>query len=673
MHNSDYPVRVIRQVTIPMPDGVRLGATLYMPDAPNDGPFPAILESHPYRKDDNKIPRDWRTHSYLARKGYVGVRLDTRGSGASEGIAENEYTDQEQQDCLNVLAWLAEQPWCTGKLGMYGSSYGGITALQAAMHAPPQLKAIIPMHALVDRYGQDVHYHGGCLPVNESVSWAGRMVALNALPPLPEIVGDEWQALWRERLEQTPQWPFEWLRHQTRDTYWQNGSVCDNWEAIQCPVFAIGGWADSYHHFVLHLLEHLQVPCKGLIGPWLHDIPHVAQPGPQIDHLREMLHWWDYWLKGIPNGIMAEPKLTVWVQVSRSPDPYRETTPGYWRAETEWPLARTDYQTWYLAWYLETAGTFADEPPSQAEPDVWSGPLTTGMTAPFWCTGLSGLPRDQRRDDAYSLTFTSAPLLAPLEILGFPQVQLYLAASEPIAQVAVKLCELAPDGASFLVARGVLNLTHRQSHAQPQALTPGEIYGVSLELSSISHVFAAGHRIRLSIAGADWPLAWPPPRPATLSLYHDATHPSQLTLPVIPARQPALAVPQFEPPEVPSAPARSEGRERAYTVQHDMVDGTTVLKTRVGSKTVLPQQGLTMSETNEKSVSIREGDPLSCVAEMRRHLEWTRENWQIVVDSTLQLSCTAETFIVTIDLQAQHNGRGVFTRRWQEAFPRLLG
>lgn len=673
MHNSDYPVRVIRHVTIPMPDGVRLGATLYMPDAPNDGPFPAILESHPYRKDDNKIPRDWRTHSYLARKGYVGVRLDTRGSGASEGIAENEYTEQEQQDCLNVLAWLAEQPWCTGKLGMYGSSYGGITALQAAMHAPPQLKAIIPMHALVDRYGQDVHYHGGCLPVNESVSWAGRMVALNALPPLLEIVGDEWQALWRERLEQTPQWPFEWFRHQTRDTYWQNGSVCDNWEAIQCPVFAIGGWADSYHHFVLHLLEHLQVPCKGLIGPWLHDIPHVAQPGPQIDHLREMLRWWDYWLKGIPNGIMAEPKLTVWVQVSRSPDLNRETTPGYWRAETEWPLTRTDYQTWYLARYLETAGTFADEPPSQAEPDVWNGPLTTGMTAPFWCTGLSGLPRDQRRDDAYSLTFTSTPLSAPLEILGFPQVQLYLAASEPIAQVAVKLCELAPDGSSFLVARGVLNLTHRQSHAQPQALTPGEIYGVSLELSSISHVFAAGHRIRLSIAGADWPLAWPPPRPATLSLYHDATHPSQLTLPVIPARQPALAVPQFEPPEVPIAPARSEGRERAYTVQHDMVDGTTVLKTRVGSKTVLPKHGLTMSETNEKSVSIREGDPLSCVAEMRRHLEWTRENWQIVVDSTLQVSCTAETFIVTIDLQAQHNGRGVFTRRWQEAFPRLLG
>ena len=217
---TDYPVRVIQNVEIPMSDGVRLGATLYLPDTANDGPFPAVVEYLPYRKDDNKIPRDWRTHSHLARKGYVGVRLDVRGTGASEGIAWNEYTLQEQQDCLQALAWLAAQPWCTGHLGMYGSSYGGITAIQAAMHTPPQMKAIIAMHATVDRYTDDVHYHGGCLPVNESVAWAGRMVALNALPPLPEVAGERWYALWRERLEHTPQWPVEWLYHQTRDAYW---------------------------------------------------------------------------------------------------------------------------------------------------------------------------------------------------------------------------------------------------------------------------------------------------------------------------------------------------------------------------------------------------------------------------------------------------------------------
>jgi putative CocE/NonD family hydrolase len=572
---ADYPVRVIQHVEIPMADGVRLGATLYLPDAPNDGPFPAILEYHPYRKDDNKIPRDWQTHSYLARKGYVGIRLDVRGTGTSEGIARNEYTVQEQQDCLEALAWLAAQPWCTGKLGMWGSSYGGITAIQAAMHAPPQLGAIIAMHATVDRYTNDVHYHGGCLPVNESVAWAGRMVALNALPPLPEIVGERWQALWQERLERTPQWPFEWLHHQTRDAYWQQGSLCENWEAIRCPVFAIGGWADSYHNFVLHMMQHLRVPRKGLIGPWLHDIPHVAHPGPQIDHLREMVRWWDYWLKGIDTGIMDEPLLTIWVQESRPPEPYPQAVPGRWRFESEWPVARTDLQTWYLG----QGGVFAAEPPAQAAPDRWEGPLTVGMTAPFWCTGYrpSGLPRDQRRDDACSVAFTGLPLKEPLEILGFAKVRLYVAASEPLALLSAKLCDVAPDGASLLVSREVLNLTHRESHEHPAALIPGQIYPIDLELSSISHVFAAGHRVRLSLAGADWPLAWPPPRRSALILYHDAARPSQLTLPVIPPCQPELPAPVFAQPEVPVAPARSEGGLREYTVHHNMVDGTASL------------------------------------------------------------------------------------------------
>ena len=688
MNNTpDYPVRVIPQLAIPMADGVRLGVRLYMPDAPNDGPFPAIVESHPYRKDDNKIARDWRTHSYLARKGYVGVRLDIRGSGASEGIAENEYTGQEQHDCLQVLAWLADQPWCSGQLGMYGSSYGGISALQTAMHAPPQLKAIVAMHALVDRYGRDVHYHGGCLPVNESVAWAGRMVALNALPPLPNIVGEEWFARWRERLEHTPQWPFEWLRHQARDAYWQNGSVCDDWTAIQCPVFAIGGWADSYQDFVLQLLQHLRVPCKGLIGPWLHDMPHVARPGPQIDHLQEMLRWWDYWLRGIRNGVMDEPQLTVWVQGSRSPDPYRETTPGHWRSETGWPVARTDYQTWHIG----PAGTFAPHPPSDAGPDCWSSESPSpGLAAPFWCTGLrpSGLPRDQRGDDACALSYTSAPLAEPLEILGFPRLELYVAASEPIAQLAVKLCDVGPDGASLLVTRGVLNLTHRDSHARPSPLAPGRIYPVRLELSSICHVFAPGRRLRLSIAGADWPLVWPPPRPASLTVYHDTAHPSRLVLPVIPAQSRAKVndddhliekrssftfLPVFAPPEVPVAPVRSEDAERSYTVRRDMLDGTTTLDIRVGGSSVLTEQGLRMTETNAKELSMRDADPLSCTARMRRHLEWQRTGWKVVIDSVIELSCTADTFIVTIELRAAYNNELIFSRRWREAFPRLLG
>jgi hypothetical protein len=436
-------------------------------------------------------------------------------------------------------------------------------------------------------------------------------------------------------------------------------------------VFAIGGWADSYHNFVLHLLQHLRVPRKGLIGPWLHDMPHVAHPGPQIDHLREMVRWWDYWLKGIDTGIMDEPMLTVWVQESRPPDPYPQAIPGRWRCETEWPVVRTDRQTWYLG----KEGKFAPAPPAYAAPARWEGPLTVGLAAPFWCTGYrpSGLPRDQRRDDACSLTFTSLPLPEPLEILGFPTVKLHVAASEPLAQLAVKLCDVASDESSLLVTRGVLNLTHRESHEHPTTLIPGQIYPIALQLSSISHVFAVGHRVRLSIAGADWPLAWPPPRRTVLTLYHDVVRPSHLVLPVIPPRQPELPAPIFGQPDVPVAPARSEDGPREYTVHHNMVDGTATLAVRAASRTALTERALTMSETNEKELSIRKDDPLSCTAEMRRHLVWEHTEWHIVVDSRLRLSCTADTFVVEIDLRARHNGALVFERGWREQIPRVSG
>ena len=255
--------------------------------------------------------------------------------------------------------------------------------------------------------------------------------------------------------------------------------------------------------------------------------------------------------------------------------------------------------------------------------------------------------------------------------MGFPRLELYVAASEPIAQLAVKLCDVGPDGASLLVTRGVLNLTHRDSHARPSPLVPGRIYPVHLELSSICHVFAPGRRLRLSIAGADWPLVWPPPRPASLTVYHDTVHPSHLVLPVIPAQ--SRAVPVFAPPEVPVAPVRSEDAERSYTVHRDMLDGTTTLDTRVGGSSVLTEQGLRMTETNAKELSMRDGDPLSCTARMRRHLEWRRTDWKVVIDSVIELSCTADTFIVTIELRAAYNDDSIFSRRWREAFPRLLG
>ena len=187
-----YPVRIDRRVFVPMTDGVRIGVTLYLPDSPRDGPFPAVVESVPYRKDEDFFANDWRTYAYMAGKGFAGVRVDVRGTGASEGIATDEYTAREMADTLEILTWAAGQDWCNGSVGMWGISWGGFSALQAAMARPPELKAIVAAHATHDRFASDVHYVGGSLHAAEQADWPGLMVAYNGLPPDPDIVGDRW-------------------------------------------------------------------------------------------------------------------------------------------------------------------------------------------------------------------------------------------------------------------------------------------------------------------------------------------------------------------------------------------------------------------------------------------------------------------------------------------------
>ena len=458
-----------------MDDGVRLGATIYLPDAPGDGPFPALLESIPYRKDDWTLSRDRPLHGHFAARGYASVRLDIRGSGSSEGIAADEYTDREIEDNLQVLRWLAAQPWCTGRIGMFGISWGGFSALQAAMRRPPELRAIVPVHFSHDRYATDVHYYGGTLHVGESVYWPAEMVAENALPPDPERFGPGWREAWLARLRATPQWPLIWLRHQHRDDYWRHGSACDDWAALTTPVLAIGGLHDAYREAVLAVLERGAGPRRGLIGPWGHTWPHAGWPAPSIDGLGEMDRWWDRWLRDERNGADEEPMLRVYVQDPVPVEPFPDRIAGRWWVADRWPL---------------------DAPPSGHEPRArasrwrgpargrtrltararWHGPLTVGQGAPFWCGSgpPQGVPGDQREDDARSLCYTSQPLAEDLVIVGRPRVRLRVSADQPVAQVAVRLCDVAPDGTSALIARGALNLTHRHGHDHPVALVPGE-------------------------------------------------------------------------------------------------------------------------------------------------------------------------------------------------------
>ena len=279
---TEFPHTVVEDpdLGITMSDGCRLSSRAWLPMGAEVDRVPAILEFLPYRKRDGTAVRDALTHPWFAGHGYACLRVDMRGSGDSDGLLDDEYSQQELEDACEVIAWIAAQPWCNGSVGMMGISWGGFNGLQVAALAPPALKAVVTLCSTVDRYADDIHYKGGCL-LNENLGWGATMWAYSSRPPDPAMRAD-WREVWLARLEAEPFLPSTWLRHQTRDTYWQHGSVCEDYSAIKAAVLAVGGWGDAYKNAVPTLVENLKAPVKGLVGPWVHKYPHFAVPEPRI-------------------------------------------------------------------------------------------------------------------------------------------------------------------------------------------------------------------------------------------------------------------------------------------------------------------------------------------------------------------------------------------------------
>ena len=673
---TDFPrqVRVIENEWIPLPDGTRLAARIWLPLDAERAPVPALLEYLPYRKRDFMRSRDGPMHHYFAGHGYASVRVDIRGAGDSDGVTLDEYTKQEHDDATAVIAWLAAQPWCTGAVGMFGISWGGFNSLQVAARAPEALKAIVTLCAADDRYADDAHYMGGCL-LNENLVWGTAFLMYNALPPDPEIVGERWREMWRERLEASVLFPAHWLRHQRRDAYWQHGSVCEDYAAIRCPVYAIGGWADAYSNAVPRLLERLNVPRKGLIGPWSHSFPHNSLPGPSIGFLQEVLRWWDHWLKGIDTGIMNEPMFRAWMQDSVPPQGQYQIRPGRWVAERAWPSPRIERMR--LA--LDADGSLAARGARAKRLEIHSPPAT-GITSGDWCAfGRAGeMPIDQRADDGHSLIFDSAPLATSLEILGAPMLRLVFDSNRPVAQAIVRLNDVFPDGTSARVTYGVLNLTHRQNHESPAPIVPGERCAADIRLNDIAHSFPAGHRIRIAIATSSWPLVWPAPEPVTLGVHVGA---SMLDLPVRPPdlgdAEPRLFAPPEEGPGESVRVRVSSSLQR--TIERDVRTGDLVYRifneggefdgaALVHFEEIDLQVGFAVCQCYRIGAS----DPLSAGAEITAHATLRRKRWTPELRSRVELRTTKEDFIVTAHLTASEGNDDIFTRTWHETIRRDL-
>ena len=454
---KDFPHEVMEEanVAIPLPDGVQLAARIWRPKESEGTPVPAILEYIPYRKRFGTVARDEITHPYLAGHGYACVRVDLRGSGESGGVLEDEYLQQELDDGVEIIRWIAEQPWCDGNVGMMGISWGGFNGLQIAALRPPALKAIITLCSTDDRYADDIHHMGGCL-LGDNLSWASVMFAYNSMPPDPALVGERWREMWMKRLEGSGLWLEKWLGHQRRDDYWKHGSVIEDYGAIECPVYAVSGWADGYSNAVFRLLANLDVPRKGLIGPWSHRYPHFGVPGPAIGFLQDMLRWWDRWLKGVETGIMDEPMLRVWMQDSVPPTTSYEYRPGRWVGEPVWPSPHISEQSYKLA-----PTRLVPEQETTADSDDIAvsiqSPLTVGLFAGKWCSYAAGpdLAHDQREEDGGALVFESAPLSEPLEILGATLVELEIEADRPVAMVAARLSDVRPNDEATRVTYGL--------------------------------------------------------------------------------------------------------------------------------------------------------------------------------------------------------------------------
>jgi predicted acyl esterase len=290
-----YGVRM-ENAWIPMKDGIRLAATLYMPDGAKPGEkFPALLEYLPYRKDDDTAAEDYGKHAYFARRGYVSVRVDIRGFGTSEGVPpEREYSEQEQQDGEQVIHWLATQPWSNGNVGMFGISWGGFNSLQMAMRHPPELKAIIAVDATAELFHDDVHYMDGMAHIDEfelnmdmAEGWTGA----------PDYTLDE--KVLGPRFE-APPWSLLYLKHQHDGPFWRDR--VRPLSEIKIPAFLIGGLQDGYRDNIPDMLMQSSGQVRAIVGPWNHTFPNDAGFGPQVEWRDQAIRWWDHWLKGKDTG-----------------------------------------------------------------------------------------------------------------------------------------------------------------------------------------------------------------------------------------------------------------------------------------------------------------------------------------------------------------------------------
>ena len=652
------------EVWIPMPDGIRLAADLYRPTGGDPGEkFPILLEYDPYRKDDSRGGR-YSIYSYFVARGYIVARVDIRGTGRSEGrLVPHEYSKQELDDGEKIIEWLSQQEHSNGNVGMFGLSWSGINSIQMAVRNPPALKAIIAIDATEDLFQDDVHYMDGIFHVD---SWEMYQDLYNALPAGPDYVLDD--EYFENRFDTEP-WMMTYKGQQRDGPFWDRASARDKYEQIRIPTFHIGGWYDGYRDSLPRMLEHLVAPAKAMIGAWIHAWPHEPYPNPGMEWRHEAVRWFDHWLKGIDTGIMDEPALAVYVRDWHAPGPYLDFAPGRWRYEDGWPIDRINQQKWYP----QTNHTLSDKPATDAAHQlryVPSSGVEAGGPVMWW----GDIAHDQRPTDAFSLVYDSESLPEDVEILGLPLANLMVAADARQANWFARLSDVAPDGTVTQITGAGFNGTHRTSARSPEAIVPGEVFPLSIEMHFTSWVFPKGHKIRLAISNAQWPMLWPTPYPMTTQLHFGGAEGSHVVLPVVPpgeGRSPEfLPVPRQE--TVSSEEADAVGTNSGYgeieSVTRNPRTGD-ALAVATNSGTTEYEWGTeTFRERIEYKTSDRHPENTSVTGHYE--IEIQLENRLLLWEGDASISSDATNFYYQYKRRLSEGGTLVREKEWSKVFPR---
>ena len=660
----DNPIR-IEFVRVAMRDGVELLAKITRPDVA--GRFPGIMEYNPYRRLRKPLPDSRDEYPpvvpYLVERGYAVVQFDVRGTANSGGFSTQIYSPEERQDAFEMVEWIASQPWCCGDVGMIGKSYSAVVQWQVAAQNPPALKAIIVRSANDDVYTEWV-YPGGCLRPYMFDTYSPLMNAYNLAPPDPDVVGDEWESLWAEHLEKNGPWGIGYLSNPLQGPYWHDQSLATDYRRVRCAVYVIGGWSDCYATALLRAYAQLDCPKKALVGPWSHYYAEEAHavPGPRIDTRPLYQRWFDFWLKGIDNGVMDEPPVTLFVRDYQPPAVRMPLTePGRWRNEHEWPIARTRATEFFPS----VDGQLAEQPsPDPGRLSLEHRPGSGLASGIHWGGGILpwGMPVDQRLDDAHSLLFATPPLDRDLEITGDPVAVLFVSSTAEVAYFRVRLIDAAPDGTSKLVRYGGLNATHRDSHSDPQPLVPGTVYEINVPLKTVSYVFPAGHRLLVAISTADFQNAWPTGKLGTHTVHLGGETSSKIILPVVPDPSAPAPAPEFV--ELPPADPKALMAPPVYEVIEDQAADTASVRLGIDS-----QDGNdTLSLQSTFTVSNRE--PADAVLDARAVYTVRRDGLEVVVRADESTTSDSEHFRHEVSVEITRDGKPAWEKNWTVSVPR---